>query len=87
METVLREVQSDGHARHRQGPGHDPKKLRDYLGIKPGTAVELRLNPRGEVVLSRADGKRPRSKLAKLYGIARGGMTTDEIMALTRGDD
>jgi AbrB family looped-hinge helix DNA binding protein len=64
-----------------------PKKLRDRLGIKPGTAVEFRLNTQGEVVLSRVEGKRPRSKLAKLRGILRGGMTTDEIMALTRGDD
>lgn len=64
-----------------------PKKVRELLGIVPGMAVEFRLRPDGEVVLTRADGKRPRGRLARVRGIARGGMSTEEIMALTRGDD
>ena len=64
-----------------------PKKLRDHMGVKPGSTVEFRLRPDGDVVLVRVDGRKPRSKLARLYGVARGGMTTDQIMALTRGED
>lgn len=64
-----------------------PKKVRDFLGIRAGTAVEFRLDAEGRVVLTRADGKRPRSRLARLRGSLRSGMSTDEIMALTRGED
>jgi AbrB family looped-hinge helix DNA binding protein len=64
-----------------------PKKVRDFLGIRPGTAVDFEVRQGGDVVLVRADGKRRSGRLARLRGMARGGMTTDEIMRLTRGDD
>jgi AbrB family looped-hinge helix DNA binding protein len=65
-----------------------PKPVRDMLGIGPGTAVEFELAPDGQVILRRADaGGRPVSRFERARGMARGGMTTDEIMALTRGDD
>jgi AbrB family looped-hinge helix DNA binding protein len=64
-----------------------PKKVRDFLGIKSGTMVEFRLAPDGSVVLTRADHKRPPSGLARLRGIAKGSVSTDEIMALTRGEN
>jgi AbrB family looped-hinge helix DNA binding protein len=63
-----------------------PKKVRDYLGIRKGTIVEFRLED-GKVVLTRAGAKKPKSRLARLVGIAKGGMTSDEIMRLMRGDD
>ena len=66
-----------------------PKKVRDRLGITPGSAVAFELNPAGEVVLrhsqSKAGGKA--SRFARLRGSATVRMTTDEIMALTRGSD
>ncbi len=64
-----------------------PKPVRDLLGIKPGTRVEFHRNEQGEIVLDRADGKKPLSRFAKLRGSAKSGMSTDELMALTRGDD
>ncbi len=64
-----------------------PKPIRDLLGIEPGTRVEFHRNAQGEIVLDRADGEKPLSRFAKLRGTAKDGMSTDELMALTRGDD
>ncbi len=63
-----------------------PKPVREMLGITAGTAVEFEVAPDGRVVLRRADSRRRRSRFEKVRGMARGTMTTDEIMALTRGD-
>ena len=62
-----------------------PKKVRDFLGLSPGTAVTFEVRE-GDVVIVLADGKQRTGRLAQLRGIARGDMTTDEIMRLTRGD-
>jgi antitoxin PrlF len=64
-----------------------PTWVRDHLGIEPGTEVAFRLAADGSVVIERADGTRPPSRFAKLVGIAGPGPSTDEIMALTRGED
>ncbi len=64
-----------------------PKPVRDYLGIEPGTAVNFRRAEDGHIIIERADGTRPPSRFAKVVGIAGPGPTTDEIMAMTRGDD
>ena len=65
-----------------------PKKVRDYLGITPGTSVEFDLGRDGEVVVHKTGGKRRRKpgRFSRLKGLATGGMSTDEIMALTRGE-
>lgn len=63
-----------------------PKPVRDLLGIVPGTRVDFLRAADGSVVLIRADEKRPESRFRKLRGHAGRGMSTDEIMALTRGD-
>lgn len=65
-----------------------PKPVRDLLGIEAGTRVEFRRNDKGEIVLSRADGApRKASRFAKLLGHAGPGLSTDEIMAMTRGEE
>jgi antitoxin PrlF len=64
-----------------------PKPVRELLGIEPGMQVEFSRNDAGEIVLGRVDGERPLSRFAKLRGTAKGGLSTDELMALTRGDD
>jgi len=64
-----------------------PKAVRDRLGIKPGSAVSFELAPHGDIVLVKVKARRPASRFAALRGRAGKGMTTDEIMALTRGDD
>jgi AbrB family looped-hinge helix DNA binding protein len=68
-----------------------PKKVRDRLGIEPGSAVAFELTDAGEVVLRpvvRAGGRRPvvaaRSRFARLRGRATVRMRTEEILALTR---
>jgi AbrB family looped-hinge helix DNA binding protein len=63
-----------------------PKPVRDLLGIVPGSKVDFRRAADGSVVLTRADGKRPASRFAKLRGDAGSGLDTDAIMALTRGE-
>lgn len=63
-----------------------PKPVRDRLGIKPGNAVEFELAADGRVVLVKVDGGRRVSRFEALRGRAGAGLSTDEIMALTRGD-
>ena len=65
-----------------------PKPVRDLLGITAGTPVEFHLAPDGRVVLTKADTEaRPQSRFERLRGASGRGMSTDEIMALTRGQD
>jgi antitoxin PrlF len=64
-----------------------PKKIRDYLGLKPGSAVTFERLDSGDIALrpAKAGTKRRRtSKFAKLRGRATVRMTTEEILALTR---
>ena len=63
-----------------------PKRVRDYLGIEPGSEVKFRLAEDGHVIIERADGTRPPSRFEKLVGSAGPGPTTDELMKLLRGD-
>ncbi len=63
-----------------------PKPVRDRLGIKPGNAVEFELIPDGRVVLVKLGARRPRSRFEALRGRAGKGLSTDQIMALTRGE-
>jgi AbrB family looped-hinge helix DNA binding protein len=63
-----------------------PKRLREHLGLKAGSNVEFELESDGRVVL-KSRRKAPKSRFAKLRGTMKSGMTTDEIMALTRGEE
>lgn len=64
-----------------------PKPVRDRLGIEPGNAVEFRLEADGKVVLQKVGGAVPKSRFEALRGIAGPGPSTDEIMAMLRGED
>ena len=64
-----------------------PKPVRDRLGIEPGSKVDFDLAPDGRVVLVKHGGDAPESRFARIVGSAGPGMTTDELMALLRGDD
>jgi AbrB family looped-hinge helix DNA binding protein len=70
----------------RKGQVTIPKPVRDYLGIRPGSQVDFRRTDVGGVVIEMADGPRPPSRFAKARGSAGPGMTTDELMALLRGE-
>lgn len=64
-----------------------PKPVRDLLGITTGTAVEFIPDRDGRVVMTRADAQlTPPSRFARLRGVAGAGLSTDEIMRLTRGE-
>ncbi len=65
-----------------------PKKVRERLGIQPGSAVTFELMESGDVVLrmaGRGAARPPKSRFAGLRGRATVRMRTEEILALTRG--
>jgi antitoxin PrlF len=64
-----------------------PKPVRDHLGIGPGSQVAFRRADDGSIIIEKADGTQQRSRFAKVIGSAGPGPSTDEIMALLRGDD
>jgi AbrB family looped-hinge helix DNA binding protein len=68
-----------------------PKRVREHLGIRPGSGVEFEVGPQGDVLLRKAGPPskraRPRSRFAALRGSRKTGMSTDEIMNLLRGYD
>ena len=69
-----------------------PKKVRDYLGIRPGTAVDFLPQPGGRVMLVKLaaaarGGKRRHSRFEAIRSSATVRMSTEAIMALTRGED
>jgi antitoxin PrlF len=67
-----------------------PKRVREHLGIKPGSGVEFEVGPGGEVLLRKAGrtSKRRRvpSRFAAIRGTATVKLRTEEILALTRGE-
>jgi antitoxin PrlF len=63
-----------------------PKRMREALGLKPGSKVAFEFRAPGEAVI-RKEGKLPVSRFAKLRGSLKGGPSTDEILAMTRGED
>ena len=67
-----------------------PKRVREHLGIKPGSSVEFQVKADGEVVLRKVGARlkrgRHRSRFATVRGTATAGMSTEEILALTRGE-
>lgn len=66
-----------------------PKRVRDALGIVPGSKVEFTSGPAGEVIISKASPATRQTaaeRVARIRGIAGPGMSTDEVMILTRGD-
>lgn len=64
-----------------------PKSVRDSLGLGPGSQVDFRQTPDGLVVLVRAEEGETENRFAKWVGHAGPGLSTDEIMAMTRGED
>jgi antitoxin PrlF len=63
-----------------------PKPVRDLLGIKPGSMIDFQRAPDGRVVLVKL-GRKPRpSRFARLRGHAGKGLSTDAILAMTRGE-
>jgi AbrB family looped-hinge helix DNA binding protein len=73
-----------------------PRRIRDYLGLKPGSWVEFHYAGDGRIMLRAEPGveaktrdgrerQRVEKALAALRGSAGPGLSTDEVMRLTRG--
>jgi len=64
-----------------------PTKVCELLSVGPGSSIEFELRPNGEVLMRAATAGRrpPRSRFARLRGCATVKVSTDEILALTRG--
>lgn len=62
-----------------------PIAIREQLGIYPGHEVEFDVR-NGYVRMRKVPGSRGRMIVEQLRGRATSGLTTDEIMALTRGE-
>jgi len=63
-----------------------PKQVRELLGIGPGSVIDFERGTDGRVVLVKIERKSRPNRFAHLRGHARKGMSTDEIMAMTRGE-
>jgi antitoxin PrlF len=63
-----------------------PKRVRERLAIEPGSRVDFDLTSSGQVVLVKVGATPVVSRFEALRGRAGAGMSTDEIMALTRGE-
>lgn len=64
-----------------------PQEIRERLGLLPHTEVDFEV--RGDVVVlrkARASRRRGRSLVEHMRGRADAGLSTEEILALTRGD-
>jgi AbrB family looped-hinge helix DNA binding protein len=72
----------------RKGQVTIPKPIRDRLGINAGSKVDFEVSEDGRAYLRRVgkDAVKP-SRFERMRGTATGGLTTDEIMALTRGEN
>ena len=70
----------------RKGQVTIPKRVRDRLGIKPGSKVDFELAEDGRAFLRRiGKGRVLPSRFERMRGTATSGLSTDEIMVLTRG--
>ena len=69
-----------------EGQVTTPKRVRDLLGIEPGSLVDFERAQDGRIVLVKIEKRATPNRLARLHGHAGKGLTTDEIMAMTRGE-
>lgn len=63
-----------------------PKRVRDLMGIKAGSLIDFQRADDGRIVLVKVEKKTRLNRFARLRGHAGKGLTTDEIMAMTRGE-
>jgi len=63
-----------------------PQDIREKLGITPGTEVDF-VEEKGRVHLVKRKAKKVQThRFRRFRGVATVRLSTDEIMALTRGD-
>jgi AbrB family looped-hinge helix DNA binding protein len=65
-----------------------PKPIRDRLGLTPGSKVDFEVVADGQVMLRKAEAPPAvPDRFRRLLGRATAGLSTDAIMAMTRGED
>jgi len=65
-----------------------PKSVRDLLGLQPGAEIGFEIASDGRVYLQhRASSLEAQSRFRQLRGSAKGSLSTDQIMMLTRSAD
>jgi antitoxin PrlF len=62
-----------------------PKRMRNHLGLKPGSEVEFTIVGEGKIGLKTFE-KPGESRFAAIRGTLNLEMTTDEFMRMVRGD-
>ncbi len=76
------------HALTVKGQITIPKAMRDHMGVSRGQALEFRAQPGGQVLMfpvkAAADHENP---FLKWMGTGVSGLTTEEILRETRGED
>ena len=63
-----------------------PKRIRDLLGTRPGSQIDFVRGQDGRIALVKVGRSARPNRLARLRGHAGKGLSTDEIMAMTRGE-
>jgi antitoxin PrlF len=63
-----------------------PKAVRDALGVKAGSKVDFKPLEDGHIAIVK-QGPKPKGRFERFRGVATTKLTTDQIMALTRGYD
>jgi len=62
-----------------------PQEIRERMGLLPDTEVEFVVKGNTVQIVKKRSGSRGADLVRRLRGTARSGMSTDEIMKLTRG--
>ncbi|MFO1152647.1 MAG: AbrB/MazE/SpoVT family DNA-binding domain-containing protein [Rhodospirillales bacterium] len=76
-----------GYAITSKGQVTLPKAVRERLGVRPGEEVQFRLNDQGEVVIEKGPGGTlVAARASRWRGFFGPGPSTDEILAMTRGE-
>jgi AbrB family looped-hinge helix DNA binding protein len=63
-----------------------PKRVRDLLGIGPGSVIDFERAADGRIVLVKVGKKAGANRFARLRGHAGKGLSTDQIISMTRGE-
>ena len=84
MQTRVKEIHQS--ALTRKGQVTVPKALRDAFGWKPGTQLAFVREKDGVKVVLAGQEDPGEALVIRSKGIATNGLTTDEIMCMTRGD-
>ena len=63
-----------------------PKVIQEFLGIGPGSVVDFKQSADGSIILVPEEIAKPTNRFERFRGHAGPGLSTDEVMALTRGE-